>query len=1695
METPLLQLFKDVYDLDLPSRRKRLSTYWSEASTEQRESVPAELDNALSQSSLYVTPHDYAFFLRKSSSISWATSAARASRQPLIVNASIDVLASHWIASPENIELQTVVSLVKDDLPHYATVRLFKTLGVKVKITTALSRYIDRLLQEIYPFLTNKTAEECSLSQYARLAIHHLVCAASEPVIMTIIKHYSPLSSAAWWTLPRRRPEIIRNIVLKHVGGPITSEPSLGYTDVVATLPSCGGGKLGWLVERLMSSKDPDTPEFIAVFLQRYEKYASVDHATHTEHVTAGNVIGLNSLVEWLSYLLRRQKDPQDVIRVGLAHCKALTRLMEVCREGPWSANSVAPLVNLALRRLYASCPAEWEPMVADRLHSFDSSQTPTGFLIAIFNLMQYSVRSLSVPSEGLLQQLMEWLRIIPRPARLSLINTIHYAKTGNSLLEMPEDRQRYPRVASYVVVTLDPDDQALILGIGRRAHDDFFYRSGIPWSYPDSVANFSKLEGALRSAEADSHLPHALHVGSSRTLFRLGATNVAQKDPDVAKVVESMRRRASKSREQRYTLTIGALALSTVAQSPTEFVETLDWAFKRYAKDPQTSPRLFNDLFGRSGGYSSFKALVAGPCGIVPIAGMEKCFNVDAVAEWCRVTNRTVTIGIDLIRTWAKEPDHQKTIMTEYMPIGNHICTIIQKRCELVEKIYPILYSDAVSLRQAMFNPLVELWIEWEKLRIHEYPQLLGFDEMCNAPETFSSLNVLSQDLPVVLPFLDKLGQHREDLYREARKRFASPSAEEIKRRRDKRKHSTRSYLPFSFNVRGQIDKVGLEDALELAPGWKNYVDNILFQDPATTLDDVEDKYDWHPGQFDNAVRVYVDYTTKKRKAQKVRELLDGYKHMDPNSSFSVLQHDSTFQLIQSTTRLNKVNRTYLPAFPSASRDSILLNPSEDNFRRGIDQKEVDTLKTIFGLRRRPTGRQNHELPLPNVDEIYHLRGCLHAAHQLTVLATTWIASVLGITVSSDSHQIEASSNLPVTYALRHVRMSEQFMKLHGSNTTLPISLLEKTLPHLHPSDVQTLLDAVFAKKMSEPHEISIRMALLGTVRRLGDPRLGTKEAFSIVEDTSMSSWHRQAVTIKALKIRRPAEAKVFARSLFEFSQEKIKQAVERAAAEIQAAKHAKATSDETRPQTEKQEDKGPSIKMSTQKMFIQLLLPALQDGLLSTSFIEDLASSGLLKTSPAITSYVVEVLVEAVISSPQFVQSQDVPETWAVIQPFIALAQRLEESTPLSEEDWRAAREGTGPMPEISDELPIACALLLDVSLGNSARVRKAWTKHVVEPILAELVNKRLRWMRTAIARESGGDSELEKTIEGDAYIDTPAWTVLTQTIKQYDLYLCPELDEIVDERSWWVWRFTEQRFASFLQRDRVNTLCELLKKNHGEEWLSKQDTAYSRNISNLTRNINELGIILVSNIQWLFLPVLRNPDTPAHLRSEIYCVAKRIGLLLLEPEMMYEPITRSAPRGTQPLASFLAVFDTFKLDAHTVPLVEEYLAAAEEHERKLSRGGSKINGGVAYWKVIVTLKMHLAKYNAGQVSDETRVEVYAADLSKLIQQIHRGGWRCIHFPHDFEKMIDMSGVLRDREIVSVVRALTQPPTFTVDDAELRSYYLDMATTLISFHGTELSQSTVGRAALKELLDAWIAADDGVMEFLATDLMVLYL
>lgn len=877
-------------------------------------------------------------------------------------------------------------------------------------------------------------------------------------------------------------------------------------------------------------------------------------------------------------------------------------------------------------------------------------------------------------------------------------------------------------------------------------------------------------------------------------------------------------------------------------------------------------------------------------------------------------------------------------TNFTDYFPLA------------LMEKVYPVLLDDLVGLGDVLFSPLVECWMNWEKFKVQTHPDVLGFNAThCVPCQSHHSLTVHSRILPVVFSFMAKVGLEREQLYRSGRLGLSNEDIN-IESRRQQLLGGVRHILPFHLAVTGTQHTSISCHGIHLPDEIYGYVKGVVLPgDLSASVDAQDDPLDWHPVQFSAALESFLVYSKDKREIDsKIQHLLLRYGASDSHGDFRsiILRSDIVQSYLWDREVLNGQVCSWLPEFPPSNSsedinfDPLHLMPPKVQF----DDSGTKLMVALRDL------EEDNELALntflwPFMQFGLSSRGAsINTIHRLVVLVVAWILTILDVPRKANA----AMGNGPVHYAIQKVRLSRKFCSLYGNSiaggdveerrSVLPCHMLHLILPFVSLQEVDDFARAVFSVEKT-PISEAVSMAILGAIRRLGIPDLASDQLFHVLEDVEASSWHRQTFTIGTVNRCRPLLAQQLTDRLLQYTQGRHREQIERRKMAPTPAPSRSVPS----------EASGPLLKMSTHKMVLQLLKTVVEQGSVDAAFVERSADAGLLEVSPAIRSYVVDVLVGIVQDS--FVIAREGDELigkWETLSTFIAAAQRLNEDVPFSNDQWAAARAGEIPMPDIVEERYIAASLLSRNPFSMPSSLKRAWAEKVVAPIVVGHVEMRTRWLKTAVARE-GGSPELESSISATYSNRMPV-------LSSFGAF-APHLPGTQKP----ILRILEHDALAFLTRYPCQELRDLVAKNHPSGWerkpyggYIKKLTAYA--ISDAT-DTGSSAMTAISNI-------LTNPNMPPSLVEDVASSLRYIGSILLQPDNMSVHANQKA---VVPFASFTRFVTTHlaspgkdSLDPKTVALLGYFLTLSEEFERQKSR--ESLNGGACYWRIILILKVSM-------------------------------------------------------------------------------------------------------------------------------------
>jgi hypothetical protein len=841
---------------------------------------------------------------------------------------------------------------------------------------------------------------------------------------------------------------------------------------------------------------------------------------------------------------------------------------------------------------------------------------------------------------------------------------------------------------------------------------------------------------------------------------------------------------------------------------------------------------------------------------------------------------------------------------------------------------------------------------MKWEKFKVQMHPDILEFNATHSAPcQLHHTLTVHQRILPVVFSFMEKIGFERERLYRDGRLGLSYDFS--IEARKDELLGGARHMLPFNLAVTGTNGKGVSCYGIHLPDKLYAYVKEVVLpENLSASLDEQDDRLNWHPSQFSAALESYLVYSKDKNEIDdKIRHLLLRYGASDSQRDFrsTILRSDIVQSSLWDREALNGQVRSWLPDFPALDSsqdiefDPLPLMPPAIK----IDDQSVNLMLVL----REPQEDEETVLKIfvsPFKKYGFSIGGAsINTARRLAVLAVAWILTILKVprTVSA------GNGDGPIHYAIQKVRLSQEFLHIYNSSSAgghsdlkrslLPCSLLRSVLPFVSLREVEDFAGAVFTAEKT-PISEAISMEVLGAVRRLGIPRLAIEPAFHVLEDVEASSWHRQTITIGTINRCTPVAAENLIRRLLTFTQERHRQQVDRRKTDPMPAIAGVNVSSVAQTQL---------LKTSTHKMVLQLLQTVVLLGSVDATLAERSTAEGLLEVPPTIRSYVVDVL--GVMIQDSFViarEGNDLLGKWEVLSPFLVAAQRLSEDVPFSPEQWAAARAGEIPMPNIVEERHIAVSLLSRDASSMPSSLKRAWAEKVVEPIVTGHVETRTRWLKAAVARE-GGSAVLEASISATYGSGMPVLSSFTA----FAHHLSEPQKSLL--------YIVEHNALAFLSRNPCQELRNLLDKNHPVGW---ERESYGKHITQLTAYAILDAIGTGSSAMAAITANLTMPNVPPPFLEHVTSSIRRIGSTLLQPNNMS---IHANLKAVVPFASFTRFITTYlaqpskdSLDPKVVALLADFLALAEGFERKKSE--ESLNRGACYWRVILILKVSVSE-----------------------------------------------------------------------------------------------------------------------------------
>ncbi|KDQ57839.1 hypothetical protein JAAARDRAFT_47658 [Jaapia argillacea MUCL 33604] len=1622
-----------------------------------------------------ILPSDYALLLKVSASLPWAVSALRTSSHGAVLRAAADVVGRTWQRSPAAAMeafggVQGFVEFVDKESPRDITARLFRAFARK-SLSPNHAQVIDEILKTIFPFLVPPGCAS-PIRRYARTATARLFMAASEPVMGAIIGHCSAwLGGRAYEALAEVRPTFVADLILHQIQTPRVESATLPILKDPSVLASAFG---------IILRKHNDTTFFDA-FISQYMAYLrSPQAADGLDVLNTKKSYRLTTLVGHLHFILRCRVKPMDRVTSLIAYCNTLVDLTQQgdC-DRPWSWGGVKTLIEHSFKE-FGRVPEEWTFKSVAETVALKGHPSPTGLLVLLFEQLPYS-------TVGLLRQdqiLFELLAHLPVPARFPLLNILHITKAGMSLNDVPppESRSLYPTCSFDILALLYPSHGRRMLEIGTKSQGSSFLV--FPFKVAPPYLNDSSwrcMVGSLRHEASNPDialaLTRAIWVGTERNQKLSGDTGKESHIQATLLDVDEFKKKAMQSRDNRFDFVSISLSLCVLSRSPELFVELLVWALKRHARDPETGPQLFRTIVQESNGIIPF---LAGPIGLFACGRTRKTLSKEELSAWCSKTNEVFPALLALLDTWAREPScgSYDGVADWHDLLGTMLFNWIQARCNLLNKLYPVLLDDLPALQEVLLTPMIEMWMKWETFRIFGHPDLMRWDMGNNIPCLLSEvLNVPYRILPTVLSFVEALGDARESIFREGRAKFDVSDPSFVDRRRT---HLTnecsysehgRDFLPFRVEA---VDKRGSLLGFSLPPSGplNQYLQAVLFEDVRMKLASATDKLDWHPLQFRNALKTYLQFSTDKREISKKVEALLQSLASGEDLRGPVLEVDLVQPLLWTNEVINRdVVSNWLPAYPPTNPpenvdfDPTLHMPPELDEAEGLNSPLI-ALRRLSKKNRVPYPDDRLKILLEQFQSYSDAPPSIwgastDTARRLALFTAAWIFSILQVPRDIEIQGITEGSL--IGYAIRKVRVAEGFMAMYESSTigghspisraTFPSRLLRLVLPVISPEDSHLLLRVAFSHPADGVKQ-ALSMGVFRSIRAFAFPGVAVSTALKILNDVEASSWHRQAITGGYLDHQRPSEVRSTWEQLFTLYNTRRPTRIPGTEEGAQESEVTKVT-----------------IKVTTRKLVLQLLSWSLNSGSLDLDSLNGITQSGSLEATGPLAPYLIELLVECIklwyqIADPS---SPETAEFWSLLSPYVEVAQRVDENASVSEDEWALSAQGLHAIPEINESQTLAQTLMPHPSRPLPPSMEIDWTQRIVQRILIGHVNTRTRWLLTSIARE-GGSSELKESLVASYSNQIHLPRIFIDFAPHFSHGALATLLGIL-----------EQRILSFALQPACRSLLELADQREPSGW---EQTSYGRSLTRLTAFITSNttgGDLTALNA---LVTALLNPKLSEKHAIEVSAAILRVGRALLRPESML--ISVNLEGYAVPFDAFHHIFMALlpRDDVHWRQRVRPILAALLEEAQTLEKGKE---GGFCYARSIINLKMALLPDIEFVAKTEESVAVFARSLAEISHLVVERDWYLLGFPHRFKNLFDRGGRIPVEEITPICRALTTNPICPTEPGMLRTVCYESAVTLLRAHKRYLKDSSQSLRAVDEMILEWKAVGGGSLTWLA--------
>jgi hypothetical protein len=212
------------------------------------------------------------------------------------------------------------------------------------------------------------------------------------------------------------------------------------------------------------------------------------------------------------------------------------------------------------------------------------------------------------------------------------------------------------------------------VLEVGTKAREELFISSQTTYS-GTKLYDFGRHSVV---AGATSPALFANWAGIEQSALGDHASELGLAGDATVRDVEAYKKRAMRSRDDRPNLVTTTLVLSVLSRSPSLFVETLSWAVKRYAKDPETGLSILSWVTGEGQYIIDF---LSGPVGLYASHRTRGKLTRDMLLAWCSKTNETFSSLMELLSVWVSEPSYVSSMQQKHESVGSLLFKVVEGR------------------------------------------------------------------------------------------------------------------------------------------------------------------------------------------------------------------------------------------------------------------------------------------------------------------------------------------------------------------------------------------------------------------------------------------------------------------------------------------------------------------------------------------------------------------------------------------------------------------------------------------------------------------------------------------------------------------------------------------------------------------------------------------------------------------------------------------------------------------------------------------------------------------------------------------------------------------------------------------------------------------------------------------------------